>query len=174
LSSWGKKTIGGVEYDLTHLDSTVINVTPSAAGSPTYRVLVSYGCHCFARDVEHSDPVEHHIADGNNTRCFCPIRTSHSQHLPTIVGAAWTGPAFFSQGTNMLLVERLPGMNGPYAVFFNVRQSKQRNLDVVMFVASAYEKPNLVPAMPAVPFTALIAKASKGHTPFKPKRLTAW
>jgi hypothetical protein len=74
----------------------------------------------------------------------------------------------------MLLVEQLPGVNGPYAVFFNVQKSKQANLDVVLFVASAYEKPNLVKAMPAISFTALIAKASRGLAATRPTRLTSW
>ncbi len=95
-------------------------------------------------------------------------------HLPRIVRDASSGPAFFSKDKNMLLVEKLPSLAGPYAVFFNVKPSTQASVDVVIFVASAYEKPLLAKALPAVPFTALIAKVSKGHTPFKPKRLTRW
>jgi hypothetical protein len=173
--SWGIKRIGDVDYDLTHLNAFHMNVTPQAAGSPTYRVLVNFGCHCFCRELEPNDPPDHHVADGKNgPRCFCKDRAAHSQHLPRIIRAASGGPAFFSQGKNMLLVERLPGLNGPYAVFFNVRQSIKANIDVAMFVASAYEKPALVPAMPAMPFTALIAKAALGQTPFRPTRRTRW
>jgi hypothetical protein len=83
-------------------------------------------------------------------------------HLPRIVRDAPNGSAFFSKDKNMLLVERLSGLAGPYAVFFNVKASTHASIDVVMFVASAYEKPLLPNALPAVPFTALIAKASKG------------
>jgi hypothetical protein len=172
--SWGTKTIAGVVYGLTHLDPFVFDVTPKAAGAPTYRVLVSFGCHCFARELTPADSIEHYVPDGKTGRCFCPIRTAHSQHLPRIICGASNGLAFFSKDTNMLLVEKLAGLGGPYAVFFNVKPSSKTSIDVAMFVASAYEKPLLVKAMPAVPFTALIAKASKGHVPFKPKRLTKW
>ena len=172
--SWGTITIAGVAYDLTHLDPFVFDVIPKAAGAPTYRVLVSFGCHCFAREWRPKDPKSHFIPDGKKGRCFCPIRTGHSMHLPRIVRDASSGPAFFSKDKNMLLVEKLPSLAGPYAVFFNVKPSTQASVDVVIFVASAYEKPLLAKALPAVPFTALIAKVSKGHTPFKPKRLTRW
>jgi hypothetical protein len=174
LSGWGKKLIGGIEYDLGHLDDSVITVTPKAAGTPAYRVLVSYGCHCFARENKAGDPATHHVPDGKKIRTFCPIRTSHSAHLPAIIAGAQSGVAFFSQKTNMLLVEQLPGVNGPYAVFFNVQQSKQASLDAVLFVASAYEKPNLVRAMPAISFTTLIANTSKGLAVVPPTRLTSW
>jgi hypothetical protein len=172
--SWGTITIAGVAYDLTHLDPFIFDVTPKAVGAPSYRVFVSFGCHCFAREWQPKDPKSHFIPDGKKGRCFCPIRTGHSLHLPRIVRDASNGSTFFSQGRNMLLVERLPGIAGPYAVFFNVKCSTQASVDVVMFVATAYEKPLLPKALPAIPFTALVAKASKGHTLLKPKRLTRW
>jgi hypothetical protein len=172
--SWGKRTIQGVEYDLTHLDSQVITVTSGKEGAPVYRVLVSYGCHCFARELQHGDHSDFHIADNGDFRCLCPIRTKQSKHLPRIVGEAVNGLAFFSQDKNMLLIEELPGLGGPYAVFFNVRQSKQKDLDAIMFVASAYEKPALPERLPAVPFLMLVEKATKDYTPFRPTRTKAW
>jgi hypothetical protein len=173
--SFGKIVIAGVEHDLTHLDPLMIRVTAKTTGSPTYNVHVSFGRHCFARELRHGDPVSHHVPDnGGSVRCFCPIRTTHSRHLSKIVRAAPTGPAFFSQGKNMLLVDWVPGVVGPYAVFFNLQPSTLKNIDVAMFVASAYEKPNLVKAMPAIAFTTLVGKVSNGHVPFKPKRLTKW
>jgi hypothetical protein len=171
--SWGKRTIQGVEYDLTHLDATVIIVRSEKDGA-TYRVLVSYGCHCFARELRPGDHADFHIADNGDTRCLCPIRTEQSKHLPGIMGDAANRLAFFSQDTNMLLVEELPGLQGPYAVFFNVRQSKQTGLDAIMFVASAYEKVALPDRLPAVPFVMLVEKASKGYVPFRPTRTKPW
>ena len=67
--SWGKLTILGVEYDLTHLDATVIVMWRAFKDGSTYRVLVSYGCHCFARELRASDHADFHIADNGDTRC---------------------------------------------------------------------------------------------------------
>jgi hypothetical protein len=173
--SWGTLNIAGVNYSLTHLDSRIIDVTPKAPRSPTYRVLVSYGCHCFARDLKPGDPVSHHVADdGGRTRCFCVDRAAYSAHLPRIIRAAQQGQAYFSQDHNMVLVERLPGVVAPYAIFFNVRRSRQKGVDVNLFVASAYDKPNLPTHLFPIPFTALIATIAKGWVPVRPAKKIKW
>lgn len=178
MSRWGKRTIQGIEFDLTHLDDAVIDIvfTPANAGDlpVLYRVLVSYGPHCFARDVQHDDHVDFHIRDNGDTRCLCPTRTALSKHLPRIIREAANARAYFSEGANMLLVEELEGLAGPYAVFFNVSKSRKRGLDVVLFVVSAYEKAGLPERLPAVQFKALIAKAAKGHAPFRPQKTKRW
>ncbi|SHG43022.1 hypothetical protein [Bradyrhizobium erythrophlei] len=172
MRSWGKKVIDDVEYDLTHLDSAVIDVSAKTEASVSFRVLVSYGHHCFARDVRTGDP-DHHIFEvGSDRRCFCPVRAALSKELPRLVREASAGMAFFSEGRNMLIVDDVPG--GPYAVFFNVEQAQQASLDVILFVASAYLKPELPDRLHAVPFTALIQKASNGHKPFRPTKTKAW
>lgn len=172
MRSWGKKVIDGVEHDLTHLDSAVIDVSAKTEPNVSFRVLISYGHHCFAREVRLGDLDHHIIQVGSDRRCFCPIRTALSKELPRLVREASTGMAFFSEGTNMLIVDDVPG--GPYAVFFNVEQARQASLDVILFVASAYTKPELPERLPAVPFTALIQKASKGHNPFRPTKTKPW
>ena len=73
---FGKKVIRGVEYDLKHLDFAVIDVLPREEGAIPYRILVSYGCHCFARELRHDDHVDFHFKDGGEVRCFCPDRTA--------------------------------------------------------------------------------------------------
>lgn len=172
MSSHGKKIFDGIEYDLTHLDSAVIDVTAQSDPSVSFRVLVTYGHHCFAREVRDGDPDHHIITEGSDRRCFCPIRTELSKALPGLIREASKGLAFFSEGRNMLIVDDVEG--GPYAVFFNVEQAKQDSLDVILFVASAYLKPELPERLNAVPFTALIQKASKGHKPFRPQKTKSW
>jgi hypothetical protein len=174
VSRWGKRIIRGTEFDLTHLDDAVIDVEGEGKEPPTYRVLVSYGHHCFAREYRPEDHPDFYILENGDLRCFCPIRTALSVQLPKIVREAANGLAYFSQDKNMLLVEEIEGLAGPYAVFFNIRQSKQKSLDAVMFVASAYEKLALPERLPAVRFKALVAKAAKGHEPFRPQRTRSW
>jgi hypothetical protein len=143
--SWGKRTILGVEYDLTHLDSHVIAVPGKTR---THRVRVSYGCHCFARELLPGDHRDLHFPDNGNIRCFSPTRAIQSKRLRGIVQAAVGGVAYFSQGRNMVLVQRMTG--GPYAVFFNLAKAKRKDIDVVMFVASAYPKPALPKKLHAI------------------------
>lgn len=172
MSRFGKKVIDGVEHDLTHLDSAVIDVAAKSNPTVSFRVLVTYGLHCFAREVRCGDAEHHVIEHDGDQRCFCPIRTELSKKLPSLIREASTDLAFFSDGRNMLILDDVPG--GPYAVFFNVEKAQQASLDVILFVASAYLKPGIPDRLPAVPFTALIEKASKGHRPFKPRKTKAW
>jgi hypothetical protein len=174
--SWGLIKIDGTEYDLTHLDDAVIDVGTKTDPTVTFRVLISYGCHCFTREVQLLDPVSHRIADGAKWRSFCPIRTRLSKTLPGLIrDAADGGLAYFSDGVHMLLVDDVTTDKGPYAVFFKTVKAHQKNLDVVLFVVSAYLKPELAERLPAVPFVSLIERSSKGFTPQRPaKKTKSW
>ena len=55
---WDSFSAGPVDYDLTHLRPFTLNVTPKAEGAPTFKVLVSFGCHTFTREMEPADPPE--------------------------------------------------------------------------------------------------------------------
>lgn len=178
MTHWAPLTIGGVKHCLTHVHPMMLVVTPKPGG-PSLRVLVTFGCHCFARERQAGDPEDHIIPDGPDplkARCFCPNRYGHSKNLRRIIRAAASAPtrAYFTEEQNMALIERINGGAVPYCVFFKVKPSAEKNLDVAMFVASAYEKPRLVPALPAVAFGMLIDKASKGHIPQRPERLRKW
>ncbi|OXE36549.1 MAG: hypothetical protein CGW95_06920 [Phenylobacterium zucineum] len=115
--SWGKKTFGGVEYDLDHLEPFTLNVTPKGDAAPTFKVLVSFGHHTFTREFNDQDPVEMKFTHNGDERCFCNDRYGHSLFLPGIVTSHAAGRAYFSQKRNYLLVENLPGVVGPYVVF---------------------------------------------------------
>ena len=154
---WPARISGGVERDFSHLDDSEIYVTPKNAGAPTYRVRVSYELHCFARTANPDDPADHLFPEGQNMRCFCPDRYRCSLELPRIIAAAPSSRVFFSQRRDMLVVEQLPGLVGPYAIFFNAEKFKRGGYDAALFVVSAYEKPELPTQLPAVSFATLIS-----------------
>jgi hypothetical protein len=170
--SWGKKTIRGTVYDLCHLNPFTVNVTPKAEGAPTYVVHVTFGSHTFTKEWDPSYTPDLRFIDGTEVRCFCPDRHGYSLQLPTIVRQGVFGRAYFSQGQNFLLVESLPGLSGPYAVFFNVKPAKMPGVDAAMFIVSAYEKPGLPPKsrLPAITFPTLISKTIAGQPIKRPKR----
>ena len=72
----------------------------------------------------------------------------------------------------MVLTASIDDLPGPYAIFFDASLSTAKNIDVHMFVASAYEKPNLVRSMPAIAFNTLIDIIAEGRTPKRPPKLT--
>ena len=76
--SWGKKRIAGVDYDLTHLDGFLMDVTPTIEGSVTYKVRVTFGCHTFTRKRLAADTPDLHFDHENEKRSFCTERYQHS------------------------------------------------------------------------------------------------
>jgi hypothetical protein len=171
--AWNKFSAGPTDYDLSHLSPFTLSVTPKAAEAPTFKVLVSFGHHTFTRELNAADPLEMRFSHNNDTRCFCPVRHGHSQELPRIVTEGATGRAYFSQTRNYLLVENLPGVIGPYAVFFNIERAKNlKAIDATLFVVSAYPKPGLPPKrdLPAITFATLVSKTVAGHEIRRPKK----
>lgn len=168
---WGKHKIGEQEYDLSHLNPFILDVTPNVVGAPTFKTLVSFGHHTFTREWSHGiNAEEFRFSHNADCRCFCPNRHKNSCHLPRIITNSARGKAYFSNQHNYLLVENIAGLNGPYAVFFKLEQAKSPKLDAVMFVVSAYEKPALPKKLPAISFATLIAKTAKGEIITRPKK----
>lgn len=170
--TWGRFIVEKAEHDLAHLDPFTLRVTPRAADAPTFRVLVTFGHHTFTRELREDDPAHLKFSHNGDDRCFCPTRHRHSLELPRVVGQAATGRAFFSQNRNFLLVEDLPGLEGPYVVFFNMERARIKNIDAAMFVVSAYHKPNLPPRanLGAITFATLVSKTVAGTQVRRPKK----
>ena len=169
---WGTIAAGGKNYNLDHLDTKVILVTPKAAGARTYRVLVSYGHHTFTRALETSDRRDMEFCHRGDIRCFCPIRYGLTVELPGIVESAkrayWT---HVSKGDrNYLIAESVGGFVEPYAVYFNMERATAKNVDVAMFVVSAYPKPGLpaLSRLDRISFATLVATIAGGKTPKRP------
>jgi hypothetical protein len=169
-SRWHDISIEGTDYDLSHLHPFTVKVTPKADGAPTFKVYVSFGSHTFTKEWLENDNPAYLIKHDGERRCFCPIRYGHSLHLPAIIHKGVNGKAYFSQTRNFLLVENLPGINGPYAVFFKVEKAKSKDFDVAMFVVSAYEKPDLPRRLPKITFATLISKTANGQPIMRPKK----
>jgi hypothetical protein len=168
---WGKKQIAGVVYDLTHLDSFDMDVTPAHAGAQTYKVRVDFGAHTFTRDLLDTDTPDFHIQDGGQVRCFCPQRHAMSIFLPGIIRAASTGKAYFgNRRENFLLVEKLDGLNAPYVVAFNMTKAKAANADAIMFVVSAHDRPALPTNLPVIGMGTLVSLTVQGKPVIRPSK----
>lgn len=171
--AWNNFVVAQTSYDLTHLKPFTLTVTPKAENAPTFKVLVSFGHHTFTREIIEHDPPEMRFTHGNDERCFCPVRHGHSLALPRIVNEGASGRAYFSQTRNFLLIENLPDVEGPYAVFFNIEKAKNlKGIDASLFIVSAYAKPGLPPkrALPAITFATLVSKTVSGEQVRRPKK----
>lgn len=167
---WRDRKIRGTVYRLGHLAPDVLTV-PAKDSSRDYRVKVTYGHHVFTRELEPQDTPDFHFNYVNETRCFCLIRHGLSLHLPSIFKKASTGGnAYFGETRNFLFVENVPGLQGPYAIFFDIKQASEKDIDAVIFVVSAYHKPNLSARLSKIRFDTLVRKASAGESMRKPLR----
>jgi hypothetical protein len=167
---WRDRKIRGTVYRLSHLAPGIVTV-PAKDGSQNYRVRLSYGHHVFTRELEPQDTPDFHFSHLNETRCFCLIRHSLSLHLPSIFQKAATGGnAYFGETRNFLFAQNVPGLQGPYAIFFDIKQASEDGFDAVIFVVSAYHKPNLPAKLPKIRFDTLIRKAAAGEPFKKPSR----
>jgi hypothetical protein len=168
--NWRDRKIRGTVYRLGHLAPCVISVR-AKDGSRNFRVKVTYGHHVFTRELESQDTPDFHFAHLNETRCFCLIRHGLSLHLPSIFKKASDGgKAYFGETRNFLFAENVPGLQGPYAIFFDIKQAAEKDVDAVIFVVSAYHKPNLPPHLPKIRFDTLVRKASAGESMKKPTK----
>lgn len=171
MKKWTAKKIQGKVYSLSHLDPFVLSVTPTPAGSQTYRVRVSFGLHTFSTHLEPEHTPDMVVRDGRDVRCFCTERYALSQSLPELVQAAAAKKAFFSHDGNYVVFEHRDsnGARVPYAAFFDLRRSEdKRTHDAAMFIKSAYLKPNLPKRMDAIKFATLVAKVSRGEAIVRP------
>ncbi len=168
---WGKKIIGGRVYDLAHLDPFILPVTPKALGSPTFNVRVSIGCHVFTDKWDPSYTPDLKFTDGLEERCFSTDRYALSQNLPIILKQASSGKAHFTNIPNTFVVsQNLPGLTGPYAVFFKVTKADSSKLDARLIVVSAYEKPSLPNRLKAITFATLVSNTVSGKPIKRPKK----
>lgn len=138
---WPAFAYGGQTYDLSHLDEFVMEAQDSAKAER--HVIVSFGDHCFTRELEADDDPA--LRYPGSTRgpfgCFCPVRYRHSLTLPSMVREAASGWAWNLKSENFAVVPTVAGDGKPvlYAVVFSLdRVGKGLPADFHMRVRSAY------------------------------------
>lgn len=170
--NWPNKKIAGNIYDLRHLHPFILSVTPKTPGSRAYNVRVTFGCHCFTKELDGTETPDLVFKHGADVRCFCIIRHALSVHLPNMVrDSASRKVAFAAYGGNYFVAKTdIPGLTDPYAAFFYVAKAKNPDFDVLMEVISAYPKSNLPKHPGLILFTTLIGKTIRGERVTEPKK----
>jgi len=167
---WRPKRIAGRMYDLNHLHPFHLEVKPKANGAPTYAVRVSFGFHCFTRDLTGNDKPDLHVRHENELRCFCFDRYELSKELAGMIRYAANGRAYFGEKSNFLIVESLSQANAPYVAFFDVEKAKKSDsYDAAMFVTSAHLRPALPDRLPAVSFATVVDYRIQGKPLRRPE-----
>jgi len=160
---WKPKKIAGTLYDLGHLHPFKMEVSPKGEGAQTYIVRVTFGLHCFTRDIKDEDAPDLHVTHDGERRCFCFDRYELSKELVEAIKYAAKGRAYFTERTNFLILESLTQHNAPYAIFFDVDKAKKVDgYDAAMFVTSAHLRPNLPEKLPPITFATIVGYKVQG------------
>lgn len=141
MSNHPNITSNGVSYSFHHLQSHRINLPDIGKSGNPIICRVHYSTHVYSKRMQ-PGATEYCFQDRNGQdREFCPIRFAQSQNLPNIVSNL-TNNAGVSKDTrgvtNLLTVPgRVAGIF--YGVFFHLVPSTEKDIDVEMYIRSAYE-----------------------------------
>jgi hypothetical protein len=167
---WKPKKIAGKIYDLSHLHDFKLEVKPKAKDAPTYIVRVSFGFHCFTRDLTDADAPDLHMVHDGEKRCFCFDRYELSKELVDAIKYAANGRAYFTQRANFLIIESLSQQNAPYVIFFDIEKAKKADgHHAAMFVTSAHLRPDLPDKLPPVTFATIVDYKIQGKQLKRPE-----
>lgn len=143
---WRPAFIDGVTYDLSHLHPFSFALALDARGelpAITFTIHVTFGLHCFTKDIEVGcDPAHHYDDARGEIRCFCANRHEMSLALPEIIRSLNRRRCYEAKHNNYMTFE-LQGANGNtvhYQVYFKVTRSGLGENALTLFVQSAYPK----------------------------------
>lgn len=144
-----------------HLEDTIIQVT---SGAKTFRVLVTFSCHCFTEEIKPHHTPDYHYVYGHERRAFCPVRHGLSHNLPNFI-AGLSGKAVYLAGRNNYFIIRSNG--GNYVVFFDVKTATNPKYDARIIVQSGHIRNPFIQYAKPVKFNDLVAGKAAG-TPITP------
>jgi hypothetical protein len=165
---WGKRKVGGVTYDLTHLDPFILDIPPHGDGEQL-KARVRFGSHTFTLKWDDNYIEEYRIKDGKKSRCFCPVRHGHSKHLPGILQLACAGRVLFDPDQKLVMLGNPPGAIMPYAVFFEMTAARRQTYELDIVVVSAHNQPH-IKAKLGMPFPQLARIVADGGAIPWPKK----
>ena len=162
MPSFKSKTIKGQTYTFDHLESFSFKVS---AGDAERTVLVHFSCHCFTEDFKPSHTPDFKYTHEGEVRAFDFVRYELSQQLPGLIQALGGRSVYMSVETNYFVLQQNAHARhpGPYLVFFNLEKAKKAGADVIMYIESAYLKPNMADRASPVKFQTLVEKTSLGQ-----------
>jgi hypothetical protein len=156
-TKWPKKRLGGVEYDLSHLNPFAFEAIPGDKAAPRILVGVSFSLHTFTEDRKPEHRPDTFMGNANDPRSFCTHRHKCSLHLPKIIRGIAAGTVSVSRDSYMI-VSSIDCAEGEYATIFLLKQSKGNVIPVRMHVISAHERTRDLGYMKEVSFYSLVRR----------------
>lgn len=158
-------------FDLSHLHPQVWEFVQAGKGNKparTYKIRIIYSLHCFTVKRTENGDDSLNYADNRETRTFCYDRYKRSSQLPAIIQTLGSGYVYHTGRQNFLTIDN--GNGETFEVFFTVRKSKESNLDLQIYVQSAYVRTRgNSPRAGKIRF-AIVAYNTLHNKPVKPHR----
>lgn len=171
MAKFQDKTVGGVTYNMSHLNPMVIQVPFEAQ---TFETLVDFSCHCFTEkfDAHVHTEADSYLHNGEK-RAFDVERHRLSLALPGQLATLGNQTIYHTQQESFFFLRTVNSLGAtvPYVVFLRSFKSNKENLDVVVNVSSAYTKPGMTKRAAPVKFSRMVnARAKNLHLPLGPMR----
>lgn len=131
---WNDFVHDGKAYPLNHLHPEIWEFKQAAKGDKperVYRTRIIYSLHTFAEEKGCLP-----YSDNRETRSFCFDRYKDSFMLPKIIKSIGKGYVFHTGRDNFLRIDT--GEAQEYEVFFTVLKSKEKDVDLQIYIQSAY------------------------------------
>jgi hypothetical protein len=167
---WSPLIDDGVIYDLSHLEPFEFPIIPIGM-TDAITLSVRFHDHCF---TEEFDPARHvavcvtNQSSKHEKRAFAPDRYSLSFHLPRIIRNLSGQKIASTREGNLVKITLADGRS--YPMFFTLRYSSGRRVE--MFVVSAYEwtKANKPATTGQMKFSLVVGKIARREKPKFPPR----
>ncbi|PDT01416.1 hypothetical protein CO666_25290 [Rhizobium chutanense] len=163
MAKFKDKTINGATYAMGHLEDIVIQVQK---GDATFKVLVTYSCHCFTEELKPHHTPDFHYVHKHEKRAFCLVRHGLSHNLPNYIANLLGRPVYLTKQTNFFFIR---SNGGNYVVFFALRPARNPRYDAILTVQSAHLRTNFTRKAQPVTFDDLV-EAKVKNTPVTPGR----
>lgn len=156
MAKFRSKRLNGIIYSMTHLDDRVITVTQA---NRSYRVQVTYSCHCFTVERKSHHTPDYLYVHGNEERAFCPDRHTLSLRLPEFAESLMGRSVYLAARGNFFIVR---AHGGNYVVFLDVRSANNPSFDARMIVQSAHLRDGFIQYANPVKFESLVEARALG------------
>lgn len=141
---WQPFRLDDVTYDLSHLDSHVVELVHTAQGDKaaiTYRFHVTYSFHCFAKaypEQSEEDRKRLEYVTHKEARPFCFKRYELSKNLPEIVENLDSAKLIFHAGYESFAVCEVKNLDGDDVDYFVNFVAYREKKKLRLHIKSAY------------------------------------
>lgn len=133
----------------------------------SYTVLVRFSCHCFTEglDADEHDSQAIYRHEGEE-RVFSVDRHGLSCSLPDMIRSLGIGnmTVYHTRRNSFFSVRNVSPPAPYYMIFFRVYKAREKGIDVILEVISAYPKASMVRFASPVKFSRVIDSKARGKT----------